>query len=258
MPDEQPQLTRRLHKINPGLRWVAGLLAAAGLASGGVAVFITHLEAGPVALIAAGVLFAFIALSGQMPTRLKFGENEASWEAVSGVLEQAAEDVSPARRPELIDALGRIGESAPAAAASALNAVAYENMVMEMISQIRQVSIEKDDAQPFDLIRQSGAGVLFDAYLIAPSQVGISVEIKAARANISVGAVAEIVARFRLLQRADPRARALLIISRTGPSDAALQLINAEGINFSFVRVATSGDETRLASHIEKFFRELQ
>jgi len=61
-------------------RWVAGLLGLAGVGSGGVAVFVTRVEAGPVALIAGGVLFVFMSLSGVMPTRVKIGDAEAEWQ----------------------------------------------------------------------------------------------------------------------------------------------------------------------------------
>jgi hypothetical protein len=76
--DEQRPF-RRAVAIAVWARWVAGFLGLAGLGSGGTAVFITRQEAGPVALIAAGVVFIFVALGGVMPTRLKVGDNEAEW-----------------------------------------------------------------------------------------------------------------------------------------------------------------------------------
>jgi tetratricopeptide (TPR) repeat protein len=63
-------------------RWwraVAVALGAAGLGAGGVAVFVTKLEAGPVALLAVGFLFLIVGMSGRLPNRLKIGENEAEW-----------------------------------------------------------------------------------------------------------------------------------------------------------------------------------
>jgi tetratricopeptide (TPR) repeat protein len=82
MPSRQDHSNRRRQavKIEPWARWVAGFLGMAGIGSGGAAVFITHLEAGPVALIAGGVLFTFTSLGGVMPTRLKIGDNEAEWQ----------------------------------------------------------------------------------------------------------------------------------------------------------------------------------
>ncbi len=55
-------------------------LGLIGLGAGGVAVFVTHLEAGPVALLVVGFLFLLIGMSGRMPSRLKIGDNEAAWE----------------------------------------------------------------------------------------------------------------------------------------------------------------------------------
>jgi hypothetical protein len=74
---------RQAVKVQPWARWVAGFAGAAGCGSGGVAVFLTHLEAGPVALIAGGVLFLLLALGGVLPTRLKIGDNEAEWQEVA-------------------------------------------------------------------------------------------------------------------------------------------------------------------------------
>jgi len=82
MPELQHQddLQRHAVKVQPWARWAAGFLGVAGAGSGGAAVFLTHVEAGPVALIAAGVLFLFLALGGVLPTRLKIGDNEAEFQ----------------------------------------------------------------------------------------------------------------------------------------------------------------------------------
>jgi tetratricopeptide (TPR) repeat protein len=60
-------------------RWLAGILGLGGLGTGGAAVFLTHVEAGPVALIGAGVLFLFLALGGVLPTRVRVGDAEAEF-----------------------------------------------------------------------------------------------------------------------------------------------------------------------------------
>jgi len=61
-------------------RWLSGFLGLAGLGAGGTAVFLTRVEAGPVALIGAGVLFLFLAFGGVMPTRVRVGEAEAEFQ----------------------------------------------------------------------------------------------------------------------------------------------------------------------------------
>ena len=58
---------------------MAVALGVAGLGAGGVAVFVTKLEAGPVALLAVGFLFIVVGMSGRLPNRLKIGESEAAW-----------------------------------------------------------------------------------------------------------------------------------------------------------------------------------
>jgi hypothetical protein len=78
-PRDGGHLRHQAVKVQPWARWIAGFLGAAGAGSGGAAVFLTHVEAGPVALIAGGVLFLFLALGGVMPTRLKIGDNEAEF-----------------------------------------------------------------------------------------------------------------------------------------------------------------------------------
>lgn len=77
-------------------RWLAGLLGVAGLGAGGTAVFLTHVEAGPVALIGAGVLFLFLALGGVMPTRVRVGEAEAEFQRQIQESVERIEQKSPA------------------------------------------------------------------------------------------------------------------------------------------------------------------
>src|ERR1700759_1261785 len=87
-------------------RITALALGFSGLGGGGVAVFVTHLEAGPVGLMAVGLIFMIIALGGVLPTRLKIGEGEAEWQAAAGeIIETAVEASSPAVRATLIDQL---------------------------------------------------------------------------------------------------------------------------------------------------------
>jgi tetratricopeptide (TPR) repeat protein len=85
-------------------RAVAVAIGFGGLAAGGVAVFVTSLEAGPVALLAVGFLFLIIGMSGRLPTRLKIGDNEAEWLEIKEAEERIKQQV-----PEvgaLLDASG--------------------------------------------------------------------------------------------------------------------------------------------------------
>jgi len=87
-------------------------LGLVGLGSGGVAVFVTHLEAGPVALLAVGLVLLLVAAGGRLPSRLKVGDSEATWDAVEEFVERVAEGVSPDQRPELVDALNDLRRAA--------------------------------------------------------------------------------------------------------------------------------------------------
>jgi hypothetical protein len=91
-------------RVRTGARALAGVVGLATLGAGGFAVFVRDVEAGPVALVAVGSFFLIIAVSGVLPTRLKFGENEAQWQEESRIAErikQSADDVG-----ELLDASG--------------------------------------------------------------------------------------------------------------------------------------------------------
>lgn len=118
-------------------RVTAFALGFAALGAGGVAVFVTHLEAGPVGLIAVGLIFMIIGLSGTLPNRLKVGENEAAWEmerqAVETFVERVAEDVPVANQREFLGALSDLAEDAPRFATPMFSALAYERLLMSML-----------------------------------------------------------------------------------------------------------------------------
>jgi hypothetical protein len=125
-------------KINGWWRFIAAVLAFAGLGSGGVAVYATKVEAGPVALIAAGLIFFLVAASGRLPSRLKYGDNEAAWEAaVEDLVIDVADGVSSQQTPRLLSSLAELAEVAPAAAAAGIStlsrAKAYEDIVIGML-----------------------------------------------------------------------------------------------------------------------------
>ena len=131
-----PAVRKAENKLSTPSRVTAFALGFAGLGAGGAAVFITHVEAGPVALLAVGLIFMIIALSGRLPTRLKIGENEAEWQEAAGqVIETAVEASSPSARAELAIQLGALAEVAPRAAAPALSGLAYEQVIFRIIRE---------------------------------------------------------------------------------------------------------------------------
>jgi hypothetical protein len=101
--------------------WVLGLAALGGGATGA---FVGHLEAPPVALFAVGTIFVLVGMSGQLPRRLKIGDNEAEWErTVAAAVAEIAEQVPPARLDRVAEALEELATVAPHAAASVANHV---------------------------------------------------------------------------------------------------------------------------------------
>lgn len=129
--------SRATNKLGMPSRIVAFALGIAGLGAGAVAVFVTHLEAGPVALLAVGLIFMVVGLAGTLPTRLKVGDNEAAWEierqAVETFVERITEDVPAANQREFLGALGDLAEDAPRFAAPIFSALAYERLVRSML-----------------------------------------------------------------------------------------------------------------------------
>src|ERR1700678_3802418 len=98
MPDKlRPELTPTVHPLAMTInRWWRACLVAlglVGLGSGGVAVFVIHLEEGPVPLLPGGLILLIIGVGGRLPSRLKVGENEAAWEAVEGFVSRVADEI---------------------------------------------------------------------------------------------------------------------------------------------------------------------
>jgi hypothetical protein len=138
VPKRAPGAVKKLSMPGRVTAFALGIIA---LGAGGAAVFITHLEAGPVALLAVGLIFMIVGLAGTLPTRLKVGDNEAAWElerqAVETFVERVAEDTPVANRGELQLALGDLAEDAPRFASPIFSALAYENL--EGYSGVRNV-----------------------------------------------------------------------------------------------------------------------
>jgi hypothetical protein len=119
-PDRLPQ--RPGSTIDNRWRWVAAGLGAAVLGAGGAAVFITDLEAGPVALLLVGAVFGLVAMSGRLPSRLKVGDSEAEWATVAQYVETTVTDASPDEKPDEVRRVAQLAVAAPYAASRALQA----------------------------------------------------------------------------------------------------------------------------------------
>jgi hypothetical protein len=146
---QPPELAKKLPTvpvaplIDIWYRVGAVILGLASLGSGGAAVFIAHVEAGPVALIAAGFLLLLIGASGRLPSRLKIGDNEAEWSQlisrVQETVEAVATSVAEDNKPGIEYALKRLQKVAPDLAES-MSSLAFvfvaQNMLNEAITKI--------------------------------------------------------------------------------------------------------------------------
>lgn len=166
-------------------RATAFTLGIAGLGAGGVAVFISHLEAGPVALLVVGLTFMIIALGGVLPSRLKVGDNEATWEvqreAVEAFVERVAENAPAESQPELLDALDDLAEHAPSVVVGGtVSAIRYELMVREEIqSIIQEMQASAPEGKSIKFSTEVTAGQRkVDSVLEGPTGRLVAIEVK--------------------------------------------------------------------------------
>jgi len=251
----QPYVDTRI-----GLWWRVGIivLALGGLGSGGAAVFITHLEAGPVALLGVGLVLILVGVGGRLPNRLKFGDNEAAWDAVEQFATRIAEDASPDSRPEVLDALTDLAQAAPRAAAPALNALAYIELVYSMLSSVlselnvkyAETAALPDRQPPYRIMPLDAT--TGDLVVETPSGARLGIDISTAPMFLSPGAVtranhalrAGSVAGFLFLMRGRVQQSILRAISDLrGPS--------------ATVVVESPADREDLASALASIFLDL-
>jgi hypothetical protein len=181
VPMRATGVTKRLGRPS---RITAFALGIAGLGAGAVAVFVTHLEAGPVALLAVGLIFTIVGLAGTLPTRLKVGDNEAAWEierqAVETFVERVAEVTPVANRREFLGALGDLAEDAPEVAARGISVFAYEQQLRaELEEVVRELEHSFPDGQPVDFVTEVTADrQMVDAIIQGPTGRFVAVEAK--------------------------------------------------------------------------------
>jgi hypothetical protein len=104
-------------------------------------------------------------MRGDVPNRLKMGENEAAWEAVQDYVEQTVADASPEEQPEEIRRLSELAAVAPQAAGPALEQAAYEQYaeraIHGLVSQlegVRSRSPYAKDSLPADVLIETKDG----------------------------------------------------------------------------------------------------
>lgn len=111
-------------------RAAALTLGLAGVGSGAAATFLSEAEAGPVALIATGALCLVVGLSGALPSKFRFGDNEVEWQREVGEIIAGMVDRTPSDRAHVLDSVGDLIEAAPAVGAPVLVALSrYDEAV---------------------------------------------------------------------------------------------------------------------------------
>lgn len=242
------------NKLSTPSRLTAYALGVAGLGAGGVAVFITHVEAGPVALLAVGLIFMIIALSGRLPTRLKIGENEAEWQEVAGeVIETAIEASPPSAKAQLANQLGELAEVAPRAAAPALSGLAYEQSIRQIIEQAVNKIPAVERLLTWVMLEEVGE---FDFAIQATGNRFILVEVKASP-RLSMSQAAMIIAKSHFYREAYPdRKTGVLLISRYSPS-AGVRAMFMQNPFSAYVVVREREDEDTLIGAINGLLSDL-
>jgi hypothetical protein len=219
-------------KLNTWWRAATVALGLAGLGAGGAAVFITHVEAGPVALLIVGLVLLLIGIGGRMPTRIKAGDYEAAWEAVQEFVGRVADDVPGQARPEMVDALGNLADAAPQAAAAGLSAIAYHDLVISMLQDI----VSSGGTGNANVIINLTDDRIVDA-VASSSERRIAIEIKSYPGNLNFSALLA----FSLMLNADAWQTSTpisgLLISRTPLSiEARNELYKYPSIYVALVR----------------------
>jgi hypothetical protein len=146
---ESSELTKKLSaittapKIDIWYRVGAIVLGLVGLAGGGAAVFLTHVEAGPVALIVVGFLFILIGVSGRLPNRLKIGDNEAEWYSLLLHVQETTEAAArSAVKSELEHAFKRLEGASPEIVTAMANLAFHffaQSMLQEVVARLEGV-----------------------------------------------------------------------------------------------------------------------
>ena len=216
-----PTIREAANKLSTPSRVMAYVLGSAGLGAGGVAVFITHVEAGPVALLAVGLIFMIVALSGRLPTRLRVGDNEAEWQEVaSNVIETAVDAAPPSVKAELAPQLSELAEVAPRAAVPTLSGLAYESYIEAAITATLALIPDVIRVDKWMRARGDALEYEFDFAVEASGNRIILIDVRG-MTQLSIAQAAAILDYAQLYRDANPDSKVgLLLVSRNTPSPA--------------------------------------
>ncbi|MBT3076571.1 MULTISPECIES: hypothetical protein [Streptomyces] len=234
-------------RLAPAARWTLGLTGAAALGAGAVAVFITQVEAGPVALVTVGAVLLIIAVMGRRITSLSLVDGGMAFE------ERVERQLSQADTPE--QALQ---------VATAATTVAPEVQKNKHISSMSHVAYEEVVADR--LISAFGTSVVDprrDRRRASrpPYDVLLTREGKRVGVEILFGDPSRTVDRRRVEERVlraftEPDLDAFIVVcNQREPSHSLLERVSdlvPQGKGFQYVRWADDTDTPALRRVIEE------
>jgi hypothetical protein len=241
MPGEEPANARPADSrarlgipLTPRQRGFSGVAGGAALLAGGAAVFLTENELGSVALLTVGILFAFFALAGLLPTRLKLGDNEIEWqERVGEALSEAVDEAPPESRAALIRTIAELSASAPSLASQSLSGIARESLIMELLRAAIPSDVQWQSAL------ESPDRTSLDAVVIDPStQHRLGIEVKAYTKPLGGSVIYHLAGRFGSL-RMKEMIDSLLLVTASPLTERAQEAAQEAGI----LVVVASGPE---------------
>ena len=242
-----PALRRPGNKLSTPSRVTAYALGIASLGAGGVAVFTTHVEAGPVALLFVGLIFMIVALSGRLPTRLRIGDNEAEWQEYAGDIIETALDAAPrSTKAEIAPQLEELAEVAPRAAAPALSSLAYESNLAWSVSQAANKIPDVQRVKTWERVEDVGE---FDFAIEATGDRVVLIEAKGSP-RLSVSQVSEIMAKAHFYREMYPDRKVGLLLVTRYPLSAGIRATFMQTPNAACIVVRSREDRDALSAAI--------
>ncbi len=234
-------------KLAPGARLTLGLTGAAALCAGAVAVFITEVEAGPVALITVGAVLLIIAVMGRRIASVSLVDGGMTFE--ERVEQQLSQADTPQQALEVATAATTVApEVQKNEHIASMSHAAYEEVVTDHLASIFGAQVV--DAR-YDQRRGSRPG-----YDLLVKREGKRVGIE-----ILFGDPSRSVTRSRVEDRvlrafSQPDLDALIIVcNQREPSRPFLEQVSAlvpQGKGFQYVRWVDPSDSSALRQAIEE------
>lgn len=234
-------------KLAPAARWTLGLTGAAALGAGAVAVFITQVEAGPVALITVGAVLLIIGIMGRRITSMSLVDGGMTFEErVEQRMSQA--DTSEQAYEVATAATTVAPEVQKNERISLMSHAAYEEVVADRVRSIFGTSVVEPR---YDLRR--GSSRRYDLLLTREGKrVGVEILFGDPSRSVDISRVRDRVQYALIPEDLD----ALIIVcNQREPSRPAFERLDAlvpEGKGFRYVRWADDADTPALRQAVEE------